>query len=188
MGQIIFFILIMIWVILDIRVGVIGKKTLDKKKVIEKKSKYIIIICIVIGMSFGPIAFSEFRNAFKDTFDFIRYVGLLVIGLGLSIRVIAIRQLGQFFSDHVSINHETKFFNKGLYKIIRHPSYLGEILIFLGVAIVYNHVMASMVALIIPTLGFIYRIEVEEKALALHYKKDYKNYQEQTNKLIPKIY
>lgn len=188
MGQILFFSVIAVWVLLDTYIMIFHNKGSNKYHKIETKSKYVIIIGISLGMGLGQLVFPESRMAFIEPFDVLRYFGIFVISLGLMIRMIAIMQLGKSFTDHIMVHKEKALYKQGLYKYIRHPSYLGEIMIFLGVALVYAYFWSSMIAFFIPTISFLYRISVEEKALMLHFKESYIEYQKETKKIIPFVY
>jgi len=186
MGQIIFFLVVSLWNLLDSYIMLLH----NKKKgyyTIEKKSKYVIILGIILGMSIGQF-FLESRLRFLEDFTFFRYLGVFVMLLGLIIRMIAILQLGTSFTDHIMVKKEKALYKKGLYKFIRHPSYLGEIMIFLGVSFVYAYPLSSMIAFFIPTLAFLYRIHIEEKSLIHHYQDVYVDYQKETKKIIPFVY
>ena len=60
------------------------------------------------------------------------YVGLLIFVIGFIIEVIADHQKTVFRKD---INNKDKFISTGLWSYSRHPNYLGEILLWFGVAI-----------------------------------------------------
>ena len=83
-------------------------------------------------------------------------------------------------------NHE--LIETGLYKYIRHPGYLGQLLIFTGIAVSLSNWL-SILLMIIPVLaGFLYRIKVEEKFMIRQLGEQYKEYQKRTKKIIPAIY
>ena len=60
------------------------------------------------------------------------YVGLLIFFLGFIIEVIADHQKTVFRKD---VNNKDKFISTGLWSYSRHPNYLGEILLWFGVAV-----------------------------------------------------
>ncbi len=186
MGHIIFFIIVALWVLLDGYIMLFHNKK-GSHYTVEKTSKYVIILGILFGMGAGQL-FLESRIAFSEPFTFFRYFGLLVMVLGLIIRMIAIWQLGKSFTDHIMIQKEKTLFKQGLYKFIRHPSYLGEMMIFIGVSLVYAYPLSSWIAFIVPTGAFLYRIHVEERALVKHYQEHYTTYQKETKKIIPFLY
>ena len=76
----------------------------------------------------------------------------------------------------------------GPYALVRHPGYLGEIMIWTGFA-----VLSSNLALffLLPTMFvavYLYRISVEERMLVRELGDDYVRYQRRTHRLIPSVY
>jgi protein-S-isoprenylcysteine O-methyltransferase Ste14 len=83
-------------------------------------------------------------------------------------------------------NHKT--IESGLYKFIRHPGYLGQLIIFVGISTSISNWLSILVMMIPITLGYLYRIKVEERFMLEQLGEDYLNYQERTKRLIPMIY
>ena len=76
----------------------------------------------------------------------------------------------------------------GFYKVIRHPGYLGQVLIFFGTATSLSNWL-SMTLMIIPVLfGYLYRIRIEERFMIRQWGQKYLDYQNKTKRLIPWIY
>lgn len=72
--------------------------------------------------------------------------------------------------------------------MIRHPAYAAEIVGFLGLALVFNYPLSSVLAFALPTAGIIYRIFVEEKNLRQIFGKEYLLYSRRTWRLIPFVF
>ena len=51
---------------------------------------------------------------------------------GATIRLLCFRTLGQFFTFELSIKKEHKLVTSGPYSIVRHPSYVGAVMIGIG--------------------------------------------------------
>jgi protein-S-isoprenylcysteine O-methyltransferase Ste14 len=83
-------------------------------------------------------------------------------------------------------NH--KIIESGLYKFIRHPGYLGQLIIFIGISTSISNWLSILVMMIPVSLGYLYRIKVEERFMLEQLGEDYLNYQERTKRLIPMIY
>jgi protein-S-isoprenylcysteine O-methyltransferase Ste14 len=77
---------------------------------------------------------------------------------------------------------------KGPYRLIRHPSYAGIILFFIGYGLVSRNWVSLGVAVLLPAASLIYRIQVEERALADGIGAEYASYQRKTKKLVPGIW
>jgi protein-S-isoprenylcysteine O-methyltransferase Ste14 len=115
-------------------------------------------------------------------------IGTFLIVLGVFIRIKAILTLDKYFTYSVSNVDNHKLIETGLYKNIRHPGYLGQLMIFTGISITLSNWL-SIVLMIVPVLiGYLYRIKVEENFLVNQMGETYVNYQNRTNKLIPSIY
>lgn len=75
----------------------------------------------------------------------------------------------------------------GIYKHIRHPLYLGEILRNLGFVVIFSSVYGILIVLL-ASIFLLFRIEIEEKMLILVFGEEYIEYRRNTKKMIPYIY
>ncbi len=62
----------------------------------------------------------------------VSWLGLVVMLLGLGLRVWSMRVLGTYYSRTLRVADEQVIVTQGPYRIIRHPGYLGTILVWLG--------------------------------------------------------
>jgi protein-S-isoprenylcysteine O-methyltransferase Ste14 len=114
--------------------------------------------------------------------------GIITILLGLIVRWIAILQLKKAFTVDVAIAHDHKIKKDGLYKIIRHPSYLGLLLEFFGLSLLFNS-WPSILFITLPLfLALTYRMKIEEELLLSTFGSDYEEYIKKTKRLIPGVY
>jgi protein-S-isoprenylcysteine O-methyltransferase Ste14 len=75
----------------------------------------------------------------------------------------------------------------GVYRIIRHPSYLGMLILMFGWALAFRSgAGVILAALIIPPI--LARIRSEEALLCAQFGKQYEAYCRRTSRLIPGIY
>jgi protein-S-isoprenylcysteine O-methyltransferase Ste14 len=115
------------------------------------------------------------------------FVGLGMILGGIIIRFIAIATLKKNFSGRLRIREDHTLIKNGIYHWIRHPSYLGLIMTYLGVPVLLSSILGFLVmSLIIPLL--IHRIKLEERMLIERFGTEYQEYVEHSKKLIPYIY
>ena len=87
----------------------------------------------------------------------------------------------------LKIVKEHKLVTDGLYKHIRHPLYLGEILRNLGVVVIFSSVYGLLIVLL-ASIFLLFRIEIEEKMLIVVFGEEYIEYRKNTKKMIPYIY
>jgi protein-S-isoprenylcysteine O-methyltransferase len=120
--------------------------------------------------------------------DIFFLIGIVLILIGMIIRIYSIKTLSQQFTYTVTNIEDHKLIKTGLYKNIRHPGYLGQIIIFTATAIALSNWL-SILAMLIPVIsGYLYRISIEEKFLIKQLGQEYIDYQKETRKLIPKIF
>jgi len=118
----------------------------------------------------------------------ISLAGIVLLLLGTALRWAAIFTLKRYFTVNVAILENHQIVKKGLYKHLRHPSYTGLLLRYLGLGLVYANWLS--LALIFPPLLFsvLYRMRVEESALLQTFGKDYEEYSKGAKRLIPRVY
>ncbi|HEV8660365.1 MAG TPA: isoprenylcysteine carboxylmethyltransferase family protein [Thermoanaerobaculia bacterium] len=115
-------------------------------------------------------------------------IGVALIVLGLAIRWTAVVTLWRYFTVDVSIRRDHRVIHHGIYRIIRHPAYLGSLISFIGLGVTFMNWL-SLAAIVIGTLiVFSYRIAVEERALVTALGDEYRAYAARTKRLIPGVY
>lgn len=113
--------------------------------------------------------------------------GALFVG-GLVLRWYAIFYLGPLFTVNVAIASDHRLIETGPYRYIRHPSYTGALLAFLGLGISFGNWLSLLVVLIPTFLAFMQRIAIEETALRRALGESYFRYIARTKRLIPFVY
>ncbi len=114
--------------------------------------------------------------------------GLAVFVSGLLLRWWSIVTLGRFFTVQVAIASDHQLIESGPYRILRHPSYTGSLLMFVGFALCLGN-WATLVAMLVPVLAvFGWRIHVEEAALGDTFGDAWREYVRRTWRLVPLIY
>lgn len=154
----------------------------------DKKSLRVLWIVILGSVFFGTQIAQWIPSASMPHRAALRIIGFFVFVLGLALRWFAIGYLGRFFTVDVAIHSEHRVIESGPYRFIRHPSYTGALLAFLGLGLSIGN-WWSVAIFILPTLlSFLVRIKVEESALADAMGEQYRSYQRRTKRLIPLIY
>jgi protein-S-isoprenylcysteine O-methyltransferase Ste14 len=115
-------------------------------------------------------------------------IGLILMWAGLALRVWSIATLGAAFRTTVEVDAGQQLVERGPYRLLRHPSYSGVVLLAAGYGVVTGVWPALLVAVIGPTLVLMRRIRVEEKALSETLSDDYRAYQRRTWRLVPWVW
>lgn len=161
-----------------------GKREKQKR---DRGSLLLIWFAIAVAICGGVLCSIKFPVLISHS-PWIPLAGLLLIVAGMAFRFTAIRALGRMFTVDVTIREDHKIKKDGLYRIIRHPAYLGSLISFLGFGISMNNWISLAVANVAIWAAMIYRIKVEEKALMEHFGESYTEYMGLTWRLIPWIY
>jgi len=77
--------------------------------------------------------------------------------------------------------------DRGPYRLVRHPMYLGSTLICAGVATILR-TWPTAIAWMLPPLGLLHRIEIEEGMLAEELGGRYPRYAAERARLIPGLW
>jgi len=142
------------------------------------------VVSITIGVYLAMFRAGQIQSESTAFADF----GLGLILLGLVIRWVAILSLGRLFTVDVAIVQGHHVVRTGLYKWIRHPSYTGALLSFLGLGLAFSNCYSIVVIFVPICSAFLYRIHVEEKTLLAAFGDEYREYSAATKRLIPWLY
>src|SRR3954463_15112508 len=155
------------------------------------------IIWVVIALSIAAGVFISGSRALRagwiGLFDFPAsdWILPLAVGLfavGLAVRWWAIVTLGRFFTVDVVIEKDHEVVQRGPFRWVRHPSYSGVLLAFVGWAMTLGNWVAMAVVLVPIFVAFRRRMNVEEEALSRALGKRYREYMKRTKRLVPFIY
>jgi protein-S-isoprenylcysteine O-methyltransferase len=133
------------------------------------------------------VAVASRRGVFAWPLDVAR-VGVAILLAGIVLRHYAIRILGQWFTPRVTIQRAQQLVTHGPYRLIRHPTYAGLWLALVGAGLATRNLFAALALAIIPLVGVLYRIRVEERALVGYFGEAYVEYARRTWRLIPFVY
>jgi protein-S-isoprenylcysteine O-methyltransferase Ste14 len=150
-------------------------------------SYWLIIPGMLITFFVSPIEYLFFPY-FSTLSNWLKVSGLILVVLGVIIFVWARKALGSSYSGHVSVQVELQLVQSGPYHIIRHPAYLGYLLMSLGISLGYLSLVGlfSIPVFLLP--GLIYRIRVEDKLLSRHFGNLFQEYATRTARLFPGIW
>ena len=162
-----------------------GKRKIEKSG--DRLSIWILGISIAIGYSLSfSVGSTKIGRIYHWNTFFV--TGMIFTLVGLVIRINSILTLKQQFTYTVTKIENHKLIESGLYKVIRHPGYLGQLIIFLGISTSLSNWLSVLLMIIAVLFGYIYRINIEERFMINQMGQKYIDYQKRTKKLIPMIY
>lgn len=176
-----------IWFISEILLNRLFRSKNDDTQNLDMGSLRIIWITIGFANSLGILSAIVIDLQISN-FILIPYLGLFLIASGIILRFISIIALGKFFTVDVTIRKDHKIKKDGIYRLIRHPSYTGSLVSFLGFGLSLNNLLSLVIIFIPVFFAMLHRIKIEERFLVDQFGMEYTDYMKKTCRLIPWIY
>ena len=152
----------------------------------DKKSTIFILLTFFVVLILSAVSnFFEF-GIFKNIQ--VARVGILIMLIGISIRIISMLTLSKYYTRTLITVNNQELVKKGIYRIIRHPGYLGTILIWGFAGLAMQNIIIFLVAFILVLTAYYYRILNEEKMLLTTFADKYLEYKKQSWRLLPFIW
>jgi protein-S-isoprenylcysteine O-methyltransferase Ste14 len=111
-----------------------------------------------------------------------------VIVLGIVLRQWSVFVLGAFFTVQVQVREGQTVVDTGPYRFVRHPSYTAIVLSFVGIGVALENWLSVLALMIVPTIGLVVRIRVEERALLAALGEPYREFSRTRARLVPKVW
>lgn len=185
------FLMIITAMLVIISSGIIINLTKNKqnKVVWQEVTKTLLYfkIAIPVALLSGILIYRTGVASYAQS-NYLVLLGITLVLVGLYFRWEAIRKLSGMFTVKISIVENHELMSSGVFKYVRHPSYLGMVFYFSGLGFLMHNYLCFLVLVGLPLSAILIRIFHEEKALGTHFKEAYAEYQKRSWKLIPYLY
>lgn len=115
-------------------------------------------------------------------------LGAVLAWLGLLLRWWSFVTLGRYFTLVVMTSEDQPVVDRGPYRLLRHPSYSGLLLIFAGVGLMLGNWVSAVGAVALISIALIYRLRREERALSAALGDRYREFAAGRARLIPYVW
>jgi protein-S-isoprenylcysteine O-methyltransferase Ste14 len=115
-------------------------------------------------------------------------VGLTIAWAGMLLRWWSVLTLAELFTTRVIVREDQRVVRNGPYGFVRHPSYLGLLVLLLGLGLALGSAASAVVMVTLPTVGVVKRVRVEESALVAELGPRYTDYCEGRARLLPGVW
>ena len=150
------------------------------------------VVAVVVAMAAGVLAAAWAAHALPaaaiGSTTTTTGAGVALMGLGIALRQWAARTLGRFFTVVVRVAADQTVVEDGPYRWVRHPSYTGLLLTLLGLGVALGNWVSVLALVVLPALGLVVRIRVEERELLSGLGEAYGQYCERRRRLVPGIW
>lgn len=119
--------------------------------------------------------------------DALRWTGFVVLSIGVALRLGPMLELGRRFVSVVALQPGHTLHTSGFYTWVRHPSYLGILLMDLGFAGVFRSAVALALMPVVIWM-FKRRMDVEEAFMVRQFSGEYREYMGRTRRILPGVY
>ena len=154
----------------------------------DRSTLGVIWLVIAVSITAGVFVAQNFPAGALPYARMFAGVAVLLFVAGLILRWWAIITLGRFFTVDVTIEKDHELVERGPFRTVRHPSYTGVLVAFVGYALSLCNWAALLVILLPIGAAFIHRMNVEEDALSRALGARYAEYMTRTKRLVPFIY
>jgi protein-S-isoprenylcysteine O-methyltransferase Ste14 len=115
------------------------------------------------------------------------WLGTALTAAGIWLRLYANHILGPYFTRTLKVKSGQPVVQRGPYRVIRHPGYLGIISMWVGGGLATRNALALAFVTLLVVSVYVYRIRTEEAMLARSIA-GYRKYQARTWRLVPFVY
>ncbi len=118
----------------------------------------------------------------------IGWAGVALMLVALVGRVWAAQVLGTAYTRTLRTVAGQRVVRAGPYRLIRHPGYAADILLWLGAGLATMNWLALAIILVVIVAVYVRRIAAEERMLLEAFGDDYRDYARQTRRILPLLY
>lgn len=152
----------------------------------DRSSTRLVVGTYVVAFV-APIALDTSGIGATLTDSSLAWIGIAIGAAGLGVRVWSMRVLGQDYTRTLQTRDAQTVVQRGPYRVVRHPGYVGSILVWTGSRLAVNWLVAAATAVVLLAV-YAYRIAAEERMLVDHFGDAYREYKDRTWRLVPFVW
>jgi protein-S-isoprenylcysteine O-methyltransferase Ste14 len=183
-----FLLVSVLWILSEIILARLTYSHSERSRDLDRSSIKYLWIAIVVSTTCGLLLGFAGLGLVKSAWKILSTIGLALILIGLVLRWTAILTLRRDFTVNISLRDNQMLVTDGIYRYLRHPSYAGSLLSFLGLGLAFANWLSTAIIFLPVLFAFLRRIKLEEEALHDHFGTEYEDYCRKTSRLFVGIY
>ena len=152
------------------------------QKVPPNVAALVLVLTILSIFKVGSLT-----DNFEIEYQNIRIIGLIMFVIFSWLQVLAYKSLGKNYAQDIVILKSHELVTTGIYKYIRHPQYISQILSDLGAGLALLSYTVVPIVVLIELPLFIMRAVVEDKLLQKYFNNSFEVYKKQSGFIFPFI-
>ena len=154
----------------------------------DRYSLLVLRVCIGIGVVLAALARRAALAPIPAGPSVLVGLGLVLMWTGLGLRWWCFQTLGRYFTFSVMTSADQSVITSGPYRVLRHPSYAGILLIVLGLGLTLGDWLSLAAIMVFIGIGLLNRIRVEEAALSEALGPRYTDFASTRKRLVPYVW
>ncbi|MBU2732357.1 MULTISPECIES: isoprenylcysteine carboxylmethyltransferase family protein [Acidithiobacillus] len=185
-SAVLLFALLSAWILLELYLEYFFRSPMNADRQDGGSSKIFNVVILSSVGSWACVLALEIRQE-PHIALYLPRVGVSLLMAGLLLRTYAVMTLRRYFTVDLAIQPGHRLIRHGPYRMLRHPSYTGALLCFLGLALSFGY-WATAILIVVPVvLAYLWRIVKEERILVDAFGIAYQEYRNCTYCLVPGI-
>jgi protein-S-isoprenylcysteine O-methyltransferase len=179
---------IILWVLSEVLLTIFVRARRGVAQSQDRVSFVILYGGIFVGVALAILLKTQRWADIHLNFYLLNALALVLLVGGIALRATAILTLGRFFTTNLAVQQEQRVVRQGLYRWMRHPSYTGGLISFVGLGVAFANWLSLAALVVVIFASYIHRMNTEEKVLIASLGEEYLDYTRHTKRLIPGIY
>jgi protein-S-isoprenylcysteine O-methyltransferase Ste14 len=187
-ARVVFYALFVTFLVLEFRIRIRSRLN-PEGTAADRQSFGVVYVMFTVGLAAGFILTANAHWAAIHVARWPIFVaGVVLMAAGIAIRQWAVALLGRYFTTNVRVHTGQAVIDTGPYRWVRHPSYTGLLLILIGIGLALGNWATLVVVIVVPMIGIVNRIRVEERALLDGIGEPYRRFAATRARLIPHVW
>jgi protein-S-isoprenylcysteine O-methyltransferase Ste14 len=157
-------------------------------KLVDVRAEVVFRVVFFGAILLWPIGRAIFPAAGIGGVRLLFPLGTVIVWLGLLLRWWSFVSLGKYFTVTVQTSQDQPVVERGPYRVLRHPSYTGLLLVFSGGGLIADNWVSAAGAGSVLLVALIHRLRIEERALDEAVGGRYRQFAANRARLVPFVW